>query len=151
VLPTFQRNQVVDFTSIWVFDNVAFLIPVPDETANINAVVKPFQWPVRKKYKSYKYFYKIKHSLFNQQIWVGIGVSIVCVIVVLSLIQRYLEYQTAGQLTDDGGGLRIITKTITGKHYLNKVWVWSTFGTPGSVPCLLSVTENPQMSTRRTK
>ena len=26
--------------------NYAFLIPVPDETANINAVVKPFQWPV---------------------------------------------------------------------------------------------------------
>ena len=71
-----------------------------------------------KKYKSYKYFYKIKHSLFNQQIWVGIGVSIVCVIVVLSLIERYLEYQTTGPLTNDGGGLRIITKTITGKQYL---------------------------------
>ena len=118
VLPTFQRNKVVDLTAIWVFDNIAFVIPVPDETANIDAVVKPFQWPVRKKYKSYKYFYKIKHSLFNQQIWVGIGVSIVCVIVVLSLIERYLEYQTAGPLTNDGGGLRIITKTITGKQYL---------------------------------
>ena len=55
--------------------------------------------------------------MFNQQIWVGLGVSIVCVIVVLSLIERYLEYQTAGQLTDDSG-LRVVTKTITGKQYL---------------------------------
>jgi hypothetical protein len=48
VLPTFQRNKIVDLTANWVFDNVAFLIPVPVETANMNAVVKPFQWPVRK-------------------------------------------------------------------------------------------------------
>nr|CAH0102975.1 unnamed protein product [Daphnia galeata] len=96
VVSTFQRNKVVDLTANCIFDNVAFLIPVPDETANINAVVKPFQWPI----------------------WVGLGVSIVCVIVVLSSIQRYLEYQTAGQLTNDGGGLRVITKTITGKQYL---------------------------------
>jgi hypothetical protein len=47
VLPSFQRNKIVNLTAIWVFDNVAFLIPVPDEKANINAVVKPFQWPVR--------------------------------------------------------------------------------------------------------
>jgi hypothetical protein len=30
----------------WIYDHFAFLIPVPDESANINAVVKPFQWPV---------------------------------------------------------------------------------------------------------
>jgi hypothetical protein len=45
-IATFQYNSVVDFTLPWVYDHFAFLIPVPDETANINAVVKPFQWPV---------------------------------------------------------------------------------------------------------
>jgi hypothetical protein len=30
----------------WIYDYFSFLIPVPDESANINAVVKPFQWPV---------------------------------------------------------------------------------------------------------
>ncbi len=118
VLPTFQRNKIVDLTANWVFDNVAFLIPVPVETANMNAVVKPFQWPVRKNTNLWLLiFIKTKHSLFNQQIWVGLGVSMVCVIVVLSLIQRYLEYQTAGPLTNDGG-LRVVRKTKTGKQYL---------------------------------
>jgi hypothetical protein len=47
VVPTFQRNKVVDLTAYWFYGNVAILIPAPHETANINAVVKPFQWPVR--------------------------------------------------------------------------------------------------------
>jgi ionotropic glutamate receptor len=46
VVPTLQRNKAVDLTLPWAYDNYAFLIPVPDETANINAVVRPFQWPV---------------------------------------------------------------------------------------------------------
>ena len=37
---------MTDVTLPWAYDHFAFLIPVPDETANINAVVKPFQWPV---------------------------------------------------------------------------------------------------------
>jgi hypothetical protein len=45
-LANFQRNKVVDFTLPWGYYHYAFLIPVPDESANINAVVKPFQWPV---------------------------------------------------------------------------------------------------------
>ncbi len=47
MIPTVERNKVVDLTLPWINDHFAFLIPVPDETANINAVVKPFQWPVR--------------------------------------------------------------------------------------------------------
>ncbi len=46
VLPTFRRNEIVDMTSPWNYDYFAFLIPVHEETANINAVIKPFQWPV---------------------------------------------------------------------------------------------------------
>jgi hypothetical protein len=42
----FQYNSVVDFTLPWIYAHYAFLIPVPDESANITAVVKPFQWPV---------------------------------------------------------------------------------------------------------
>ncbi|EFX82353.1 hypothetical protein DAPPUDRAFT_241433 [Daphnia pulex] len=75
-IATFQYNSVVDFTLPWVYDHFAFLIPVPDETVNINAVVKPFQWPV----------------------WLGLGVSIACVIAVLNLIQRYLEYRSGFEM-----------------------------------------------------
>jgi hypothetical protein len=45
-IANFQRNKVVDLTLPWVYGDFVFLIPVPDESANINAVVKPFQWPV---------------------------------------------------------------------------------------------------------
>ncbi|XP_046448054.1 uncharacterized protein LOC124196853 isoform X2 [Daphnia pulex] len=69
VIPTPERNKVVDLTTYWIYDRLAFLIPVPDETANIDSVIKPFQWPV----------------------WLGLGISIVCVIAILNLIRRYLE------------------------------------------------------------
>jgi hypothetical protein len=45
-VPTLQTSKIVDLTLPWAYDFFAFLIPVPDETANINAVVKPFQWPI---------------------------------------------------------------------------------------------------------
>jgi hypothetical protein len=48
--PTEQRNKVVDMTAVWNFANVAFLIPVSDESANIDAVAKPFQWPVNRNF-----------------------------------------------------------------------------------------------------
>ncbi|EFX78662.1 hypothetical protein DAPPUDRAFT_246066 [Daphnia pulex] len=51
VLPTFQRNKIVDLTTYWYYGDLVFLIPVPDETANINSVVKPFQW---KRYLEYR-------------------------------------------------------------------------------------------------
>jgi hypothetical protein len=37
---------MMDLSTYWVYDHFVLTIPVPDETANINAVVKPFQWPV---------------------------------------------------------------------------------------------------------
>ncbi len=46
---TVQRNKIVDQTTPWEFSKLGLLIPVQDETANINAVVKPFQWPVKHK------------------------------------------------------------------------------------------------------
>ncbi|EFX82126.1 hypothetical protein DAPPUDRAFT_241224 [Daphnia pulex] len=70
---TAQRNKIVDQTTPWEFTKLGLLIPVQDETANINAVVKPFQWPV----------------------WIGLITSILCVIAVLNLMQRYLEYRSA--------------------------------------------------------
>jgi ionotropic glutamate receptor len=45
-VPTLQTSKIVDLTLPWAYDFFAFLSLVPDETANINAVVKPFQWPV---------------------------------------------------------------------------------------------------------
>ncbi|XP_046448038.1 glutamate receptor ionotropic, delta-2-like isoform X1 [Daphnia pulex] len=107
VLPTFQRNKIVDLTTYWHYGDYVFLIPVPVETANINSIVKPFQWPV----------------------WLGLGISIVCTIAILNLIQRYLEYRStieadlrqnktpqSGNLTNDGK--LPVKKWQSGKQYL---------------------------------
>ena len=58
VVPTIQNNKIMDLTTYWHYDYFAIVIPVPDETANINAVIKPFQWPVRK-------FYCLKSFVFD--------------------------------------------------------------------------------------
>ncbi|KAI9563542.1 hypothetical protein GHT06_011005 [Daphnia sinensis] len=70
VVPTWERNKVVDLTMPWDYTTLSLLIPVHRDIANIKSVVKPFQWPV----------------------WVGLIVTAICVVVVLNLIQRYLEY-----------------------------------------------------------
>jgi hypothetical protein len=44
VTPNYIRQ--IDITTPWLFTNYALLIPVAGDTANINAVIKPFQWPV---------------------------------------------------------------------------------------------------------
>ncbi|XP_046641506.1 uncharacterized protein LOC124326631 [Daphnia pulicaria] len=99
-IANFQYNSVVDFTLPWIYDYYAFLIPVPEESANINAVVKPFQWPV----------------------WLGLGISIVCVIAVLNLIQRFLNYpsviETPSRPNDNPATEKITKKEETGKQYL---------------------------------
>lgn len=49
VTPTSQRMKVVDLTAPWIYAYMAFLIPVPDgsdNTSNMSAIIKPFQWPV---------------------------------------------------------------------------------------------------------
>ncbi|XP_046449197.1 glutamate receptor ionotropic, delta-1-like [Daphnia pulex] len=78
ILPTIHRNTIVDLTLPWTYDHFALLIPAPDETANINAVVKPFQWPI----------------------WLGVGVSIACVIEILNSIQQYLDRSSFRKETD---------------------------------------------------
>jgi hypothetical protein len=45
--------------------------------------------------------------ILNQQIWLGLGISIVCVIVILNLIQRYSE-------SASGTGFRLNNKPQTG-------------------------------------
>jgi ionotropic glutamate receptor len=44
ISPLFRKK--IDFTTPWIFAYYGLLIPVDDDTANIQAVVKPFQWPV---------------------------------------------------------------------------------------------------------
>jgi ionotropic glutamate receptor len=66
------------------------LIPVNDDSANINAVVKPFQWPVYHQPNLLNFY--LKNNLFItffEKVWLGIGVSIVCVTTVLILILRF--------------------------------------------------------------
>jgi hypothetical protein len=45
---TYGRFLIVDVTIPLVFQPYRFLIPVQGDTANINAVIKPFQWPVNR-------------------------------------------------------------------------------------------------------
>jgi hypothetical protein len=37
IVPTNRGNQIVDLTLAWLYDYYAFVIPIPDESANINA------------------------------------------------------------------------------------------------------------------
>jgi hypothetical protein len=41
-----KYRQIIDTTVPWVFTTAAILAPLPDETNNIKAVIKPFQGPV---------------------------------------------------------------------------------------------------------
>ena len=45
VLVLFYRSKI-DLTTPWIFADYGLLIPVDDDIANTNAVIKPFQWPV---------------------------------------------------------------------------------------------------------
>ncbi|XP_046648429.1 glutamate receptor ionotropic, kainate 5-like [Daphnia pulicaria] len=100
-IANYQYNSVVDFSLPWIYAYYTFLIPIPDESANVNAVVKPFQWPI----------------------WLGLGISIVCVITVLNLIQRYLQYRSvietpALKPIDNPPAEKMISYGLTGKQYL---------------------------------
>ncbi|EFX87004.1 hypothetical protein DAPPUDRAFT_235850 [Daphnia pulex] len=80
VIPTQEHTQIVDITVPWVYTSASLLMHVPDESVNIYAVVKPFQWPI----------------------WVGLVISIVCVIFILYLLQRYFQenqLKTSSSLT----------------------------------------------------
>lgn len=46
VMQTYQRNRYIDMSVPWIFGSFSLLMPVQDDTANVNAVIKPFQWPV---------------------------------------------------------------------------------------------------------
>jgi hypothetical protein len=47
VSPLQYRTNKIDLTTPWIFSYIGFLIPVDDDSANIFAVIKPFQWQVR--------------------------------------------------------------------------------------------------------
>ncbi len=47
VIQASQYLRRMDLTCPYNSDVITFLIPVPDETMNISAVIKPFQWPVK--------------------------------------------------------------------------------------------------------
>jgi hypothetical protein len=46
IVPTFSRLKIVDITLPWSYGSYVFLLPISDQSANIYAVAKPFQWPV---------------------------------------------------------------------------------------------------------
>lgn len=46
IAPTSQRLKSIDLTLPWIYDFQALLIPASSVSANTDAVIKPFQWPV---------------------------------------------------------------------------------------------------------
>jgi hypothetical protein len=46
VTATSGRMKLADLTVPWMYDCYDLLFAVTEDTVNINAVVKPFQWPV---------------------------------------------------------------------------------------------------------
>jgi hypothetical protein len=46
VTATSGRMKLADLTVPWMYDCYDLLFAVQDDTVNIDAVVKPFQWPV---------------------------------------------------------------------------------------------------------
>jgi hypothetical protein len=46
VTPTSGRMKLADLTVPWMYDCYDLLFAVTEDTVNIDAVVKPFQWPV---------------------------------------------------------------------------------------------------------
>nr|CAH0101816.1 unnamed protein product [Daphnia galeata] len=45
IVLTLKRNLIIDQTTPWECPKLGLLIPIQDDTANTNAVIKPFQWP----------------------------------------------------------------------------------------------------------
>lgn len=46
VTPTFERQKILDLTLPWMNDCYGLLFAVHEDMANVEAIVKPFQWPV---------------------------------------------------------------------------------------------------------
>ncbi|EFX82122.1 hypothetical protein DAPPUDRAFT_241220 [Daphnia pulex] len=106
VPPTHERIKVVDLVP-WAHECYNFLVAVHDDSANFKAVIKPYQWPV----------------------WLGIAISMICVIAVLYSIQWYLDRHSHQSLTSQQMSHR--RSTLVGKHYL---YVFGNLVTQGG-PC----------------
>ncbi|KAI9553543.1 hypothetical protein GHT06_021461 [Daphnia sinensis] len=66
VLLTTENYKKMELTLPWHRSIIVFMVPVPLTMTNLNAVIKPFQWPV----------------------WMGIGVSVMTIIFFLKLTDR---------------------------------------------------------------
>ncbi len=91
----------------WIYRGFGILIAVEDDTANVQSVIKPFQWPVnpktnylRSKRERRVQFFFVPNDI--SQIWVGLVISTVCVIVVLKLLQRYLNHRSSLKTENTG-------------------------------------------------
>ena len=55
IVPSYLYQQLIDTTVPWVYTTASILMPAPAANSfNINAVIKPFQWPVQKVTRSDK-------------------------------------------------------------------------------------------------
>lgn len=135
-MPSQKRQQIVDITVPWVFTSASLLMHVPDESVNIYAVVKPFQWPVEVVFHFFLFFFdreiSINRNYYMPQIWVGLVISISCVIFILYLLQRYFQenqLKTSSSLTRpnrvktlqtkaQGDGSHLACTATLGKHFI---------------------------------
>ncbi|XP_046448343.1 ionotropic receptor 93a-like isoform X2 [Daphnia pulex] len=108
-VPSLFYRSRIDMTIPWIFTNYALLIPVAGDTANINAAIKPFQWPV----------------------WWGLGISIVCVMAVLTSLLLFFPHHLPASLdsnrqvetTRNNLGSLPVIKELLGKQYLYVIGV----------------------------
>nr|CAH0101820.1 unnamed protein product [Daphnia galeata] len=96
---TYERFKVVDVTIPVVFEPYRFLIPVQGDASNVDAVIKPFQWPV----------------------WLGLLISIMTVIVVLQLLELYLDYRSPSQIDSSEDGQRNKKNPKGWLHYVRQI------------------------------
>jgi ionotropic glutamate receptor len=97
IAQTIDRQQTIDMTVPWIYRGFGILIAVEDDTANVKAVIKPFQWPVYNQHKK-SYSRRGNQRIFKKyilQVWLGLVISIVCVVFVLTLMPRYLAHRSS--------------------------------------------------------
>lgn len=69
----YEYRQIIETTVPWVYTTAAILTHVPDETLNIEAVIKPFQWPVYNNQKRLSKNLNCLYKFFCVADMVGLG------------------------------------------------------------------------------
>lgn len=102
-----ERYAVMDLTLPWIYADSAFLIPIPDSSANVAAVLQPFQWPVSGNIEN---FSNADPNAGLTQVWMSFIVSLGIVTVIILIFswlmrkiapEKYLQRDYTAKIVDD--------------------------------------------------